>query len=249
MYSVQILFTLRNIISFIGIFPSDLLPHSITRSGSIIVSTDPQPEKGSRWLAIHFEYNSSIAFYFDYYGISPIIPAIKNFLRRNCTVWIYNTVQLQGLTSTVYGLYCCLSPCTWTVVTPRNISSAFHCWYRRPANKRNLHIWIRTSTQRTAWLSMQLRHRKMYGNIKKIITVNSIVGLNGGRLWLRISEGSARRDRHNGTSSSSERCPSHLPFSESVPHKSSRLRGKLTKLGWRHCFLLPVRNRSECESR
>ena len=30
------------------------------------------------------------------------------FLRRNCTFWVYNTVQLQGLTSTVCGHYCCL---------------------------------------------------------------------------------------------------------------------------------------------
>ena len=38
----------------------------------------------------------------------PIIPAIQNFLRRNFTLWNYNTVQPQGLTSTVCGQYCCL---------------------------------------------------------------------------------------------------------------------------------------------
>jgi hypothetical protein len=105
---VQILCTLQNIKSFLRVFPSDLLPHSITRSGSIIVNTEPHTEKGSHWLAIHFEPKSSSAFYFDSYVISPIIPAIQTFLRRNCTVWNHNTVQLQGLTSTVCGQYCCL---------------------------------------------------------------------------------------------------------------------------------------------
>jgi hypothetical protein len=30
------------------------------------------------------------------------------FMHRNCSVWTYNTVQLQSLTSTVCGKYCCL---------------------------------------------------------------------------------------------------------------------------------------------
>ena len=55
----------------------------------------------------------------------PITPAIQNFLRRNFTLWNYNTVQPQGLTSTVCGQYCCLFTCTWTEGTPQNISSAF----------------------------------------------------------------------------------------------------------------------------
>jgi hypothetical protein len=29
-------------------------------------------------------------------------------MRRNCTVWQYNTVRLQGPTSTVCCKYCCL---------------------------------------------------------------------------------------------------------------------------------------------
>jgi len=108
MDTVQILCTLRNVKSFLGVYPSDLLPHSITQSGTIIINADSRTEKGSHWLAIHFEPKASTAYYIDSYGISPLVPAIHPFLRRYCTFWVYNTVQLQGLTSTVCGHYCCL---------------------------------------------------------------------------------------------------------------------------------------------
>ena len=107
MDTVQILCNLPNVKSFIGEFPSDILPYSITRSGTVIINADPHTEKGSRWLAIHSEPRASSAYY-DSYGISPIIPAIQTHLRRNCTVWVYNTVKLQGLTSNVCGQNCCL---------------------------------------------------------------------------------------------------------------------------------------------
>jgi len=108
MDTLQILCTLRNVKSFLGVFPSDILPNSITPSGTVIINADPHTEKGSHWLAIHFETKASSAYYSDSYGISPIIPAKQAFVKRNCTVWVYNTVQLQGLTSTVCGQYCCL---------------------------------------------------------------------------------------------------------------------------------------------
>ena len=51
---------------------------------------------------------SSCAYYFDSYGILPLVPDIEAFLHRNCTVWDYNKRQLQGLTSNTCGKYCCL---------------------------------------------------------------------------------------------------------------------------------------------
>ena len=37
-----------------------------------------------------------------------LVPAIHEFIRRNCAVWDYNSRHLQGLTSNVCGKYCCL---------------------------------------------------------------------------------------------------------------------------------------------
>ena len=105
----QIMCCLRYVGSFLDVFPSDLLPeHSIARSGTLIVNTDPHTESGSHWLAIHFQSKSHSSYYFDSYGLPPYIPSIQSFIRRNCSVWDYNTVQLQGLTSTICGKYCCL---------------------------------------------------------------------------------------------------------------------------------------------
>ena len=54
----------RQIIS--GVYPSDLLPHSIHQQiGTVILNTYPHTQKGTHWLAIHFQPKSSTAFYFD----------------------------------------------------------------------------------------------------------------------------------------------------------------------------------------
>jgi hypothetical protein len=109
MDTVQIICTLKNIKTFLGVYPSDLLPHSIKKqTGTVIINTDPHTKQGSHWLAVNFQPKSSTAFYFDSYGQPPSDPNILSFLRRNCTVWNYNKTQLQGPTSVACGKYCCL---------------------------------------------------------------------------------------------------------------------------------------------
>ena len=104
----HILCTLRNVRSFLGIFPSDLLPQSVSQSGTVIINADPHTEKDSHCLAVHFRPKSASAYYFDSYGIVPLVPDIQASIRRNSTVSNYNKRQLQGLTSNVCGKYCCL---------------------------------------------------------------------------------------------------------------------------------------------
>jgi len=110
MDTVQIICTLKNVKSFLGVCPSDLLPHSIhQQTGTVILNTDPHTQEGTHWLAIHFRPKSSTAFYFDSYGQPPPSDLnILSFLNRNCTVWNYNATSLQGSTSVMYGYYCCL---------------------------------------------------------------------------------------------------------------------------------------------
>jgi hypothetical protein len=108
MDTIQIQHTLQDVPSFLGVYASDLLPCSIVRTGTVIVNTDPHTEKRSNWLAIHFQTQSSSSYFFDSYGCYPHIPAIHDFIRRNCTVWQYNNVQLQGSTSTICCENCCL---------------------------------------------------------------------------------------------------------------------------------------------
>jgi len=76
MNTTDILCTLKNVISFFGVFPTDMLPRSVTQSGTFIINADPHTEKSSHWVAIHFQPKSSNAYYFDLYGIIPLVPAI-----------------------------------------------------------------------------------------------------------------------------------------------------------------------------
>ena len=59
-------------------------------------------------LASNLQPRSYSGYFFDSYGLPPLIPSILNFLRRMCSHWEYNTTQLLGLTSTICGEYFCL---------------------------------------------------------------------------------------------------------------------------------------------
>ena len=110
MYTVQIICSLKNVKSFLGVYPSELLPHSIhQQTGTVILNTDPHTQESTHWLAIHFQQKSSTAFYFDSYGQPPPSDLnILSFLYRNSTVWNYKTTSLQRPTSVVCDHYCCL---------------------------------------------------------------------------------------------------------------------------------------------
>ena len=101
--------TLNNVKSFLGVFPSDLLPHPLPQQHcTVLIITVPHIEIGSHWLAIRFEPRSSRAFYFDSFGRPPYIANIQDFLRRNFTVREYNAIRLQSPTTTLCGHYFCL---------------------------------------------------------------------------------------------------------------------------------------------
>jgi len=108
MDTLQILCTLRNVNSFLDVYASNILPHSITKTCTAIVNADPHTEGGSYWLAIHFRPKSTYAYYFDTYGIVPFVPDILAFVTRNCTTWDRNKRSQQSVTSDVCGKYCCL---------------------------------------------------------------------------------------------------------------------------------------------
>jgi len=109
MDAAQIVCTLKDVTSFLGVFPYDILPPpSVTEAANLIVNTDPHTSRVSHWLAIRLQRRSYSVYVFDSYCLPPLIPNITDFLRRTCTVWDYNSTQLQGLMSSVCGKYCCL---------------------------------------------------------------------------------------------------------------------------------------------
>ena len=57
--------TLKDVPSFLGVYPSDILPPSITRSATLILNTYPHTAKWTHWLAIHLQPR----FYTGYFSI------------------------------------------------------------------------------------------------------------------------------------------------------------------------------------
>ena len=108
MDTIQISYTLKDVKSFLGVFPSDMLPRSITKPSTVIVNANVHTQSGSHWLAIRLEPRSSTAFNFDSYDLPPHIHYNETFLRRDCTVLDYNTIELQGPLSIICGEYCYL---------------------------------------------------------------------------------------------------------------------------------------------
>jgi len=81
MDTVQILCTLLDVSSVLDVFPSDLLPQSITQTTTVIVNADPHTEGGSHLLGVQFGPKSSSAQYFDSYGIVPLVTSIQAFIK------------------------------------------------------------------------------------------------------------------------------------------------------------------------
>jgi len=108
MDTVQITCTLKDIPTFLGVYPCDLLPTTIHKTGTVIINADPHTREGSHWLAIHIELPLSGASYFNSYGRPPSDPNILSFIKCNVAIWGYNSISLQGPTSVVCGQYCFL---------------------------------------------------------------------------------------------------------------------------------------------
>jgi len=108
MDTVQITCSLKDVPTFLGVYPSDLLPTTIHKTGTVIINADPHTREGLHWLAIHFEIPLSGASYFDSYGRPDSDHNILSFIKRNAAIWGYNSISLQGPTNVVCGQYCCL---------------------------------------------------------------------------------------------------------------------------------------------
>jgi len=84
MDTMQILCTLRDVSSFLDVFPSDLLPQSFTRNTTVIVNAVPHTEGVSHSLGVHFRHKPSSAYDFVSYGIVLFVTSIQAFIKRNC---------------------------------------------------------------------------------------------------------------------------------------------------------------------
>lgn len=88
-----------------GVFPADEIPRLWTRPAGIIANTDEHTKPGEHWVAMYVDRDGR-GWYFDSYGLPPIIPQHLARLRRNCKFFRCNIKQLQSNSSDVCGQFC-----------------------------------------------------------------------------------------------------------------------------------------------
>ena len=89
----------------VGVFPADQIPRVWTCPTAYVFNTDDHRKPGTHWVSIYVDTKRN-GYYFDSYGIEPMVPDHINRLRKNCKQFRCNTVQLQSLTSNVCGQFC-----------------------------------------------------------------------------------------------------------------------------------------------
>lgn len=98
---------------FLGVYPSNLLPkEKLKRPCMLVANTDPSSSPGQHWCAFYLPGKKGTkgrkrpqAELFDSFNSTPVMPAFKHFLERNCSSYITCGRQLQSNFSTVCGNY------------------------------------------------------------------------------------------------------------------------------------------------
>lgn len=88
-----------------GVFAADEIPRIWSKPAGIIVNTDGHTKPGEHWVSMYVD-RAGKGWYFDSYGLPPIIPQHITMLRRNCKFFRYNVKQLQSDSSDVCGQFC-----------------------------------------------------------------------------------------------------------------------------------------------
>ncbi len=108
MNTLQIVKLFKNYRCYVGTYARNQLPDRFIpqRPFALIMNTDPIDRPGQHWVAIFVDENND-AVYFDSYGFPPLhIDVNKFFDKQKVNKFVYNTKQIQGVTSTTCGAYC-----------------------------------------------------------------------------------------------------------------------------------------------
>lgn len=92
---------------FKGVFACNTLPKKIKLPALFVVNLSPISEAGSHWVAIYIDMRRN-SYYFDSFGMPPKNKFILSFLRKHGKKVHYNHIQLQHITSSKCGQYCCV---------------------------------------------------------------------------------------------------------------------------------------------
>lgn len=89
--------------SFLGVFPCDKLPRTLSWPSSLIANTQPSNDAGEHWVAI-FINKEGYADYFCSYGVPPQFE-FRDFLNLFSCSFRYSKKRIQSNLSTTCGQY------------------------------------------------------------------------------------------------------------------------------------------------
>ena len=151
MDTTHILCTLKDVPSFLGVCPSDILPSpSVTRSATLIVNTDPHTANRTHCLAIHLQPRSYSVYFFDYYvcPLSSLIPWLVYAVRelsgnttpRSCRAWPVQSAANIAVYSRYTWTACTLLNILWASSMPRQPTYTSNAYSHRNSNRYAHHL-------------------------------------------------------------------------------------------------------------
>lgn len=91
---------------FKGVFACDDLPNKVNKPSAFIINLSKKSEIGTHWIALYIDVHGH-AYYFDSFGVPPKNRDIIFFIKNNAKEITYNKKQLQHITSSKCGKFCC----------------------------------------------------------------------------------------------------------------------------------------------
>lgn len=102
-------FQTKNI--FKGVYACDTLPNRFSLPALFIVNLSSKREPGSHWVLI-FINKIRTCYYFDSFGMHAKNKHISFFMKKHAKSIRHNNRQLQHITSTKCGRFCCVIAAT-----------------------------------------------------------------------------------------------------------------------------------------
>lgn len=87
-----------------NVFAANRIPIHMTTPVYLISNLDPDTKPGLHWVAIYVN-SKGVGEYFDTFGRKPEGYHLS-FLRRNTSMWMYNSKIIQNVFSSLCGEYC-----------------------------------------------------------------------------------------------------------------------------------------------
>lgn len=101
--TTEILEKMRDVKSFLGVFPIDKIPKVNNSRWSMIVNLEPSTMGGSHWVALYNKPSNKYLYYFDSFSMPPPTAIMK---LKSLKPIVYNSSMIQAMASTSCGYFC-----------------------------------------------------------------------------------------------------------------------------------------------